>query len=497
MYDDLPDLIYSSDDEPSPPWTPIAPASLTDDQKNSSYRTTNTQTTGTTPHAPYDIRVATHHEDSADSVFIDSDHTHDPPGADETDLPDAQYHHSTDDEKPQPPPPERADPTDYQLLGWISAAIPYSDYRHRLSPTLGKRYGHTLPPNVYRIKPNRWTPLTKSTIPSLSKNAYSHNHARASPGQTTSPQSHPHTAQSTRVSPRLPTTFPRPTRPTRTALTNRPPTPPRPSPTQERQNHTSTRGYVTTYPPDLPSASDQHHRNQLQPPLHKTHLAETTTQHLKTPQNHTPNPSTPYLSPPPPPLYNHLPQPIPYKTSVQKGTNDKTNLFTIQKRLPHTPENRPDLHTPQEDQSTEETETESCRHKPDTIEGPDHPKTTDTTTSGPTGHDSQTADPWNITNIQDTSTCAYHDSHAHHTHKDPRHQMRKVNHGVTATPPIYPRTTAPNKDYETQTTTPPDTAVATKKTHLQPTVTYIATTSVSFDRTKTIRTTKDPASTRQ
>jgi hypothetical protein len=124
MYDDLPDLIYSSDDEPSPPWTPIAHASLTDDQKNSSYRTTNTQTTGTTSRAPYDIRVATHHEDSADSASIDSDHTHDPPGADEADPPDAQYHHSTDDEEPHPPPLERADPTEYQLLGWISAAIP-------------------------------------------------------------------------------------------------------------------------------------------------------------------------------------------------------------------------------------------------------------------------------------------------------------------------------------------------------------------------------------
>ncbi len=112
MYDDLPDLIYSST------------ASLMDDQKNSSYRTTNTQTTGATSHAPYDIRVATHHEDSADSASIDSDHTHDPPGADEADPPDAQYHHSTDDEEPHPPPLERADPTDYQLLGWISAAIP-------------------------------------------------------------------------------------------------------------------------------------------------------------------------------------------------------------------------------------------------------------------------------------------------------------------------------------------------------------------------------------
>ena len=62
MYDDLPDLIYY---EPSTPWTPIAPASLTDDQENSSYRTKNKQTTGTTAHAPYNIRVTTHHEDSA------------------------------------------------------------------------------------------------------------------------------------------------------------------------------------------------------------------------------------------------------------------------------------------------------------------------------------------------------------------------------------------------------------------------------------------------
>ena len=60
MYDDLPDLIYPSDDETSPPWTPRASASLTDDQKKSSNHTTNTQTTGATAHAPYDIRVATH-----------------------------------------------------------------------------------------------------------------------------------------------------------------------------------------------------------------------------------------------------------------------------------------------------------------------------------------------------------------------------------------------------------------------------------------------------
>ena len=59
-----------------------------------------------------------------------------------------------------------------------------------------------------------WAPPTKSTIPSLSKNAYSHTHARASHGQTISPQSHPHNARSrlrghpTNV-PRLPTTRPR------------------------------------------------------------------------------------------------------------------------------------------------------------------------------------------------------------------------------------------------------------------------------------------------
>jgi hypothetical protein len=76
----------------------------------------------------YDNRVATtYHNDSADSASVDSDHTHDPPGADETDPPDAQYHHSTDDEEPQPPFfPVRADPTDYQILGWISVTIPYT-----------------------------------------------------------------------------------------------------------------------------------------------------------------------------------------------------------------------------------------------------------------------------------------------------------------------------------------------------------------------------------
>ena len=39
-----------------------------------------------------------------------------------------------------------------------------------------------------------WAPLTKSTIPSLSKNAHSHTHAWASPGQPISPQFHPHNA---------------------------------------------------------------------------------------------------------------------------------------------------------------------------------------------------------------------------------------------------------------------------------------------------------------
>ena len=99
MYDDLPDLIYTSDDEPSPPRTPIPYAILTDDQKNPANCTTDIQnTTGATTPTLYDIRVATHHDESADSASIDSNDTHDPPGADETDLLDAHYHHSTDDE---------------------------------------------------------------------------------------------------------------------------------------------------------------------------------------------------------------------------------------------------------------------------------------------------------------------------------------------------------------------------------------------------------------
>ena len=118
MYDDLPDLIYPSDDELSPPRIPIPYATLTDDQKNAASRTTDTRpTTGATTPTLYDIRIATHHDESADSASIDSNDTHDPSGADETDPPDAHYHHSKDDEEPQLPPPEQADPIDYQILG--------------------------------------------------------------------------------------------------------------------------------------------------------------------------------------------------------------------------------------------------------------------------------------------------------------------------------------------------------------------------------------------
>ena len=92
MHDNLPDHIYPSDDEPSPPRTPTIPyATLTDDQSNSANRrTTDIQTsTGATTPTLYDIRVATHHDESADYDSIDSNDTHDPPGADETDPPDA------------------------------------------------------------------------------------------------------------------------------------------------------------------------------------------------------------------------------------------------------------------------------------------------------------------------------------------------------------------------------------------------------------------------
>jgi hypothetical protein len=268
MYDDLPDLIHSSDDDgPSLPWTPNATATLTDDQKNRVYRTTITEPGNTLP-APYNIRVATHHDDSAGSASVDSDQTHDPPGEDETDPPDSQYHHSTDDEEPQPPPPERADPTDYQLLGWISAAIPWADYRHRLSPILGKRYGHTLPPNVYRIKPNReymldpsnqindpFTVQERLLAYARSGLTWSNHLATISPLQRAIyegippmyPDYQPHVQGD-----------PRSTRPTRIALPNRPRTPPRPSPPRDRQNYTNTRGYIKTYPPNKPSKRQRH-----------------------------------------------------------------------------------------------------------------------------------------------------------------------------------------------------------------------------------------------
>ena len=80
MYDDLLDLIYPSDDELTPPRIPIPYATLTDDQKNTASRTTDIQpTTGATTPTLYDIRVATHHDESADSASIDSNDTKDPP----------------------------------------------------------------------------------------------------------------------------------------------------------------------------------------------------------------------------------------------------------------------------------------------------------------------------------------------------------------------------------------------------------------------------------
>jgi hypothetical protein len=162
---------------------------------------------------------------------------------------------ATDDEEPQPPPPERADPIDYRILGWISAAIPCSDYRHRLSPTLGKRYGHTPPSNVYRIKPNRDYMLDPSNQINDPLNAYSHTHARASPGQTISPQSHP--GHPTNV-PRLPTTRPR--RPTIHKIHSNSPTqhPHAHQPHKNNQRATTSAQEVTsqhTHPPKLPSAT--------------------------------------------------------------------------------------------------------------------------------------------------------------------------------------------------------------------------------------------------
>ena len=165
--------------------------------------------------------------------------------------------------------------------------------------------------------------------------------------------------------------------------------------------------------------------------------------------------------------------------------------------LRHKPESRQDLHIAPENQLPEGIETSPDRHELDTISAPDYPKTTGTTTSGLTGHDSPTADPSKTTNTPDISTCAQHAAHAHHMHQTPRHQTRKANHGATAALPIYPKTTTPNKEFETRATKPLDTVVARKKTHPQPTATYIASTSVSVDRTKTTKTTKDPTSTRQ
>ena len=269
MYDDLPDLIHPSDDELTPPRIPIPYATLTDDQKINASRTTDIQpttgatysTTGATNPTLYDIRVATHHDESADSASIVSNDTQDPPGEDETDPPDVHYHHSTDDEEPQPPPPEQADPTDYQILGWISTAIPWSDYRHRLSPTLRKRYGHTLPPNVYRLKPNREymldpsnqvnDPLTvQDRLLAYSRTGLSWTNylATISPSQRAIyegippmyPDYQPHVQGD-----------PRSTRPTRTALPTRPPTPPRPSTPQEQlKSHIGTTG--KPYPPPPP-----------------------------------------------------------------------------------------------------------------------------------------------------------------------------------------------------------------------------------------------------
>ena len=151
------------------------PAALTDDQKNSTNRAITLQTTiGDTPNALYDIRVATYHNDSADSASLDSDNTYDPPGADKTDPPDAQNHPSTDDEEPQQPPPERADPTDNQILGWISTSIPWSEFRHRLSSNDIGTLSHPMSTAPSQFVNTCWTPPIKSTTPSLLMTAYSH-----------------------------------------------------------------------------------------------------------------------------------------------------------------------------------------------------------------------------------------------------------------------------------------------------------------------------------
>ena len=344
-----------------------------------------------------------------------------------------------------------------------------------------------------------WTPPTRSTIPSLSKNAYSHTHARASPGQTISPQSHPHNARSTRASHQCTPTTNHTSKATQDPQDplEQPYQPNRQHPHAHHQPHKNNQRATSAqeitlqhvHPPKLPSASAQHHRNYPQPPRPKLHLGEAATPHSKTPQNHTPTPSTLYQPQHHPTLHTNLLQPLPYKTSIQEGTNDKTIQVTMQTHLlQHKNESRQDLHISPEDQQPEGIETSPDRHELNTISAPDYQRNTGTTTSGLTGHDSPTVDPSNTTNTPDISTCAQHAAHAHYIHQTPRHQTQKANHGATAAPP--------NKEFETRTTKPLDTAVARKKTHPQPTATYIATTSGSFGRTKTTKTTKDPTSTR-
>ena len=188
---------------PSPPWTPNTTATLTDDQKNRVYRTTITEPGNTHP-TPYDIRVATHHDDSsAGSASVDTDQTHDPPGEDETDPPDAQYHNSTDDEEPQ-----RHHHLNERTPQTINYSVGFPPLSH--GPTTATGYPpplendtDTLCHPTYtassRTTSTCWTPLTRSMTLSPSKNAYLHTHDRASPGQTISPQSHPYNAQYTRV----------------------------------------------------------------------------------------------------------------------------------------------------------------------------------------------------------------------------------------------------------------------------------------------------------
>jgi hypothetical protein len=299
MYDDLPDLIYPSDDEPSPSRTPIPYATLTDDQKNPANCTTDIQnTTGATTPTLYDIRVATHHDESADSASIDSnDDTHVPPGADETDPPDTYYHHSTDDEEPQPHHPnERTQQTiKYSDGSTLLSHVPITATGYPpLLDNATSTHSHQMYIASSQTATTCWTPPTKSTIPSLSKNAYSHTHARASPGQTISPQSHPHNARSTRASHQC-----TPTTNHTSKATHDPQDPleqpyppdhqhPHAHPHKNNQRATSAQEVTLqyTHPPKLPSASAQNHRNYPQPPRRKLHLGEAATPHSKTPQNH-------------------------------------------------------------------------------------------------------------------------------------------------------------------------------------------------------------------